>query len=503
MDRSEIDFSETLKKDQIKRWVEEELVLPAPVFKNPVCAGAAYLAQAQTNERASEPESDLLKSIRKALSSTTPIPHEAGHRTVSSGIDGDEELFWQDRTVIWSIGDVQKRKWVFDSEAKDQVLWACWANFPGDKFSPTSAAITSRLLNIALSAKRQAASTSTTDEDYIATFGRYSAIRPLTSREAAKTKAYAMSKPTPATVRCICIFLTSFVMMYTREGGVEYTANLPFHVRRVWELATGGVLIERSVAEDETEVDMLPTLFTLNGPYDEVNIAGFAHKITGGYSQSHGMQPDHRETSKVKMTDVEIIREPPDQGPLSPSVKTFSKSERIIYSSSEYNTVCNRILVSHDPVNHVVRIWRYVQEKSDPLSRAAARRLSQSRNIPLSDSLKTIPDVGPVGASTPTQETIAASLQLAKDTVNPGARKVSGIADIPPNSPLGRARIPSHARVTSNSRNELSITMDRMVLTGGSEEVRDHLGPRLVDDGRLQAEFWLSCIAEFDIEASG
>ena len=80
----------------------------------------------------------------------------------------------------------------------------------------------------------------TTDEDYISTFGRFSAIRPPTGEETADAQSFVNSEKKDRgkvkTTQCICIFLTSFIVIYTKDGGIEYTANLPFRTRRVWEL---------------------------------------------------------------------------------------------------------------------------------------------------------------------------------------------------------------------------------------------------------------------------
>ena len=492
----------------------EEPPLPIPCFGPPISAGAEYIKLTHPTPEPIAPESALLKSIRQALSVTTPILSETPHRTLSSSPDGEEELYWLDKTVIWSVGNVQRRKWVFDSEKKDQVLWVTWANFPSDKFSSSDADVDRlmRELRTNATAPKPAFHTAspTTDEDYISTFGRFSAIRPPTGEEAAYAQQFVSSKKKGSgrvkTTTCICIFLTSFVVIYTKDGGIEYTANLPFHTRRVWELSGFGLLIERVVGQDEYEGDLMPTVFTLTGPYDEVSMLGFAYGIEGGVVSVPGNLSESNSTAKPtkKVLPLVIKKEPPtdmDENPDSKLLlRSFAKTEKVIFSSNQPGPVCGYVVATHDPVQHVVRIWRYAHDVADPNSKTAEpkRRKSDTATPRRPDGLR-IPSaqLTELLPATPTQDTIAATLALAQQTAQPDLQKTRSSGGL------------THARQTSQTRNELSVTLDRMALGSAGEDLLRRGGePSIANwlgmvDRSFSAEFWFTCIHEIAVGEIG
>ncbi|KAG8964454.1 Anaphase-promoting complex subunit 1 [Tulasnella sp. 419] len=494
--------------------------IPITSFSPPISSGASYITITQPPPpQPSAPESDLLKSIRQALSATTPIPYESPRRTVFSGRDGDEELCWLDRTVTWSIGGIQRRKWTFETETKDQVLWACFTSFDSNRFTKHMPFMDTPVKPSSTSSSQKPSFTTApaSDRDIISTFGAFSQVRPSTTADHAASSmnaAQAAKFPSGYKVRCICIFLTSFAMIYTKEGGMEFATNIPFHVKTARELVNGGLMIERVVGEDEEDGDHLPTLFTLSAPYDEVKVVGFAHKIKKGYTL-----PYSRSASQSPELEAEIIVDPPPQPGSSPkpTVPSFTKSESIIFLSSDSTTIGNRIIVSHDHQRQKARLWRYVQETPDvfpkPEQHPLTSRYMHSLGIPNSQSnpseattttkLPTSPGPSkpsiPVSKSavpaTPTQDTIAASLALAEQTARP---KAPGPLD-PRNTVAPNGLSKRHTRIQSTSRNELSITMDRMALggrTGGA--TGEELVPRLVDDGQMRPEFWMQCMYEVD-----
>ncbi|KAG8935200.1 Anaphase-promoting complex subunit 1 [Tulasnella sp. 408] len=537
--------------------------IPAPILGQPTSAGSAYVKVTEPPlPKPAVPESNLLKSIRRALSATTPIPYENPRKTLYGSFDsGEEELFWHDRTVVWSVGSVQRRKWVFETEKKDQVLWACWATFPGEKFSIRGAG--SAWKAPAPSRRWKNSSSAAHDDDYISTFGRFSEIRPMTSLESEFERRHpsgsggtgdSKHRHKPQLVRCICIFLTSFVMIYTKDGGTEYAANLPFHVKRVWPVPEGGVMMERIVAADEVEGDLLPTVFTLAGPYDEPKIAGFAYKIEGGVGPGGWRTP---EGAPAPDHPVVIHKEPPPDATerAKRHVQGLTKTERIVFAPSwETNPICNRLAVTHDPKTGYIRIWRYVFEKEPRLSAPYMSRVNTnvSESQPFSPSLPSaavdaavrngpppdsttippaaeivkepdlrnvltlhqrlasasartsVPAPPPIPGSglplTPNQDTIATTLAIAQGINRPGEASTAAttIVDLGHQRQRSGSFPSTHSRVHSNSRNELSVTMDRMQLTASGEEIRDlGLANRVIDDGKMQAELWMTCLDEF------
>ncbi|KAG8883968.1 Anaphase-promoting complex subunit 1 [Tulasnella sp. 332] len=467
--------------------------IPLPSFSSPSCLGAKPTKPAPAGP---EDESDLLKSIRRALHTTIPPADEGPHRILSASREGEEELFWKGRTVTWSIGGVQKRKWVFDTEGKDEVLWACWASFDSENFSPMygpkpnkPSAVSSFQRNVYNAAPTQ-------DEDSLATFGHFSKLRPPTTLESAYIWSRFNVKAAKSLTRCLCIFLTGFAMIYTKDGGAEYVANMPFHVQRAWGIPTGGVLLERAIAADELDGDLLPTLFTLSGPYEEVNIVGFS-------------QPGEDSTTIPSVPKSAI----PEEEPPSSATKIWSKRERLVSCSSDPLRASHVFIVSLDPASHRIRIWRCVTEEPSRLPFAPAKKPEDKDNMYEADQTPNDEQHEPIVVQVPAgmssypslpamtskklpsnlaQDTIAASLALAQQTAA-GAPTKKLQDEL---SAILRKGVP-HIRNESNSRNELSITLDRMALGSSGEEDRDlGISNRLIDDPKMKPEFWLDCLSD-------
>ncbi|KAG9007464.1 Anaphase-promoting complex subunit 1 [Tulasnella sp. JGI-2019a] len=474
--------------------------IPLPSFSSPSLSG---FGAAKATPAGLDDESDLLKSIRRALNATTPAIDDSPHRTLSASREGEEELFWQGRAVVWSVGGVQKRRWVFDTEGKDQVLWACWASFDSENFSPIYGPKPTKPSAVSSFQRHVYNAAPTQDEDSLATFGHLSKLRPPTTLESAYLWSRFNAKGPKSLTRCLCIFLTSFAMIYTKDGGAEYVANMPFHVRRAWDIPTGGVMLERVIAADEVDGDLLPTLFTLSGPYEEVNIVGFTHPNYKGADVS--VQP----VAAPSVFDRAI----PEEEPPATSRKTWSKRERLIYCSSDPLRASNVFIVSHDPTSQKVRVWRCVTEEPSRLPSAPPKKPEDKDNmyeaeqtpddekldpvmVQLPAGISSYPSISTIASQKPapnsTQDSIAASLALAHKTA--GGPPVAKLQD--ELSQILRKGAP-HARNESNSRNELSITLDRMAIGGSGEEARDlGLGNRLIDDTKMEPEFWLECLSD-------
>ena len=227
--------------------------------------------------------------------------------------------------------------------------------------------------------------------------------------------------------------------------------------------------------------------------------------------------------------------------------------------STDSSSTSDRLMVSNDEKSGKVRVWRYVYEVSDvlpqPVSKKAKTPPTSQSDLPKqavhpanqpkdkspgpstssstapSTSTSTSQPIQPFAPrskasipSTPTQDTITKTLSLAQqsnlDEPNGRLNRTSSISGVSTNgravtfvsqsasqqarrSPLAapRAASQAHNRIPSQSRNDLSITMDRMALgSGAGEDIWEH-GPsgRVVDDRRMRSELWVECLYELDV----
>jgi anaphase-promoting complex subunit 1 len=229
----------------------------------------------------------------------------------------------------------------------------------------------------------------------------------------------------------VFVFLRSIGKIYLLNG-IEYTFSLPFIVRKAWALYPHGVMIQRVL--DPTEVEeaeltgdtTLPTIFSVTSPFSEAASVGLTAGILGGSD----LVPD---TLKDE-----------DENTTSP-LKSVPATETILWVSHRGPEASDDVLVTVDVEKHQLTIWRYVYIKPKdtplPLGRSKAHKRNLSR--------------------------IRASMPAPL----PGSRRQSAMM-----------------ATESITRNDLSVTMDRMVL-GGRMDIAAALEP--VEHGRMKAAYWM------------
>ncbi|KAJ1300671.1 hypothetical protein OPQ81_002319 [Rhizoctonia solani] len=335
----------------------------------PIPPGQAYFRSLRTepkNENHIE-ESDLLKCLRNVFapnqSSATAVRRLLGPSPFPG--QGEEELSWNDHTVLWSVGGIPRRTWDFAHEKQD-IQWTCWAWFHPDDVIST----------------RSTASHQDSPLDDNPTFGPFFQFL---QRQRMNPPHDEHELESPTACRALVVFLRDIAKILMRNG-IEHTIHLPFLVRRAWEISPTGLLVQR--AQDREELDeaaltgtpLLPTLFSLASPLDEFKIVGCARSILGGFSDSGT---------------------PPIVEPL-PSVR-LHPSDTVVYVSGGADADHERLLVSHNNQKRRLTVWRYASRKpvmslhggsAKPRERAGNDRLDR---IPLGQDDE---DEDPLGRTT-------------------------------------------------------------------------------------------------------
>ncbi|KAL0573660.1 Anaphase-promoting complex subunit 1, partial [Marasmius crinis-equi] len=454
---------------------EGEIILP--FFQNPTSTVEQHL-KSHRKPDTSHQESDLLKSIRAVLHSSTPEPSNPVHTTTflfdENGVE--DELTWDERVVVLSSGGVARKRWSFELEGQP-ILWAClgWIEVGGTKSTRGS----SKLAPPKSSTERP-------------TFGPffYAAQNRTTKRDERDSRAPA-----------VFVFLRTIGKAYLHTGN-EYTFSIPFTVHRAWPISPHGLLLQRVLEPSEkieaeiTGDAILPTIFSLMNPLAEPLPVGLTSGILGGFqADSAASLKDEDETSNKPL-------------------KSLTPNEQIIWVSRWKPLSPDEIVVTVDVEKSRLTVWRYVYIKPKdtprPLGRTRTRSLANKHrasiggrgtsanyadtsqqfagnlfDFPESElpPLSALPGMPPALSSTTTMASIASG------SANPGL-------DFMPPPPLKDA--PTRKRRNSLTRNELSVTMDRMALVN-----------RAIDDAltapnnlRMRTAIWAELLYVTELEPS-
>ncbi|KAJ7145992.1 hypothetical protein C8R44DRAFT_656033 [Mycena epipterygia] len=449
-------------------------------LSNETPSAATYLALA-TADTPERPQSDLLDSIRIALRGSGSEPPEARHSTFvtsNSSSPGEpweeEEITWNPYTVAWSSGGIMRKKWTFTQEGQ-HVQYAAlgWLEQNGsDPISqPSPAHYTSNPpLRPPPSSERP-------------TFGPFA--RHQQNRKPQRNKALR--------VPAVFVFLRSIGKIFLKNG-LDYTFSIPFVVRKAWPLYPHGVMIQRSIEPSELEEAaltgeaLLPTIFSLTSPFSEAGTVGLTTGIIGGFPSAATLK-DEDENSKKPL-------------------KAVPSTETVVWVSHRGPGGNTDLLVTVDVDKHQLSVWRYVYIKPKdtpvPLGRTRAQNLARHRqSMSTATSRRTSTMFSDLDRLHPR------SPKLASREPNPLPDVPVLPPDMPPLSALpGMAPALSttttmasigsgtssqwsglsRPRRNSLTRNDLSVTMDRMVL-GGRTEADGVLAP--VEHGRMKASYWM------------
>ncbi|KAJ7802231.1 hypothetical protein B0H14DRAFT_1667535 [Mycena olivaceomarginata] len=441
-------------------------------LSNEESAASAYLGLRAENE-VELPRSDLLNSIRSVLRGSGSEPPEARHSTfVSSQLTSahgdpweEEEITWNSETVVWSSGGVMRKKWTFTQEGQRvQCATLGWLeqNASEGPVSQSNAAN----LNAGPSSERP-------------TFGPFA--RAQQNRRPQRNRTIR--------VPAVFVFLRSIGKIFLKNG-LDYTFSIPFVVRKAWPLFPHGVMLQRNIEASELEEaaltgePLLPTIFSLTSPFSEAGTVGLTSGIVGGFLSTPALK-DEDENSKKPL-------------------KAVPSTESVVWVSHRGPGGNNDLLVSVDPEKRQLSVWRYVYIKPKdtpvPLGRARVARHRQSlstattrrtstmfsdldrlhpRSPKATNSLPDVPILSPDMPPLSALPGMAPALSTTTTMASIGSGTSSQWSG------------PTRQRRNSLTRNDLSITMDRMAL-GGKSDADGALAP--IEHGRMKASYWMERI---------
>ncbi|TFK37677.1 hypothetical protein BDQ12DRAFT_713446 [Crucibulum laeve] len=430
-------------------------------------------------------ESKLLHSIRLALrGSDTDLLSSVQSTSLLCGDDPvARQLTWNARNVILSYGGVMKKRWSFPDEAQS-IQWACLGEL--EQTYPSASTPSAAHYTGGSAAPKP----SGLDERH--TFGPFSRVQNSPKTAPAQ----------PQNVPAIFVFMRSLGMVIL-ENGLNYTFSLPFIVRKAWPISPHGVMLQRVLEPAEIlEAEMsgeaaLPTIFSFTSPLAEPSAVGLTAGIVGGYDSPPALKDEEENSINT--------------------LKSIPPTEMVITTSHRSPASSDDIVVTMDVANRTLSIWRYVYIKPKdapvPFTRktttskakarqsmggAGSRRTSaifndmsaridrlhpvspklRSRDpsptpelfeLPVMPPLSSLPGMAPALSTTTTLQSLAS----ATDTVTTSSKW---------------SAVPKKgARRNSLTRNDLSVTLDKMAL--GGKEIEAPFIP--LDNGRMRAAYWM------------
>jgi anaphase-promoting complex subunit 1 len=432
----------------------------------------------------------LLSQIRNILNPGRPItkPKQAqSNRCLSVETDGgDYELEWDADTVTWKIGGIKRKTWKFDEDAvgkAEYVTTACFAWMDVNDIKTSAGSGSAK----APSASKPTTSTSSPKSSTFAPFAQLRFNQPSSSstpflgpKTTASTKR-SRSSIGPLYSRCICIFLRHIGRIFTLDG-YDYTINVPFAVQSAHPLLPVGILLHATLSDHDPT---LPSLYTLTGPFAEFKAMGFATSIEGPVDTAPPGFPLLGPKPKIQ-----------------PSKKhSIGWDETLLYVSPNgqcQDTREDSIIVTLDQSFCTLKVWRYVYVKTDtapkPLRRKGAKAKAAAQTL----------GVGVTPLSAPPKSS---------------KRKVAQTFDDPPLAPDDIFFMSPHTRHGSQTRNELSVTLDRMALGGTGEGEGTGLkgkgkAPMMnvgieeesvppeenASKGKMKADYWLEKLWEGEVD---
>jgi anaphase-promoting complex subunit 1 len=471
------------------------MTISIPLHGTPISAASRYF-RASTSQHPKPKESDLLQSIRTALRGSgadlTPI-----HSTIVPSDEApwaEQELTWNDHTVVLSTGGVIQKKWNFKEELQ-AIQWACigWLEQSSSTASTSSH-----------SAAHYASASQTRPNQVPGPSGR-STFGPFT--RAQQQRAQGDERPR---VRAVYIFFRSIGKIFL-SNGLEFTFSLPFIVRKVWPLYPHGVMIQRILEPNEIEEaeitgdPPLPTIFSMTSPYAEAAAVGLTTGILHGFKNTPASLEDEDENSTKPL-------------------KSISASEMVIWASAGGPESSNDVIVTVDSATNQLSIWRYAYIKPKdipvPLGRSKARILARKRqSISGKSTNRHYSTFVNEGFDRPDRFSPISPDITSEDETSlyevPELPPLSALPGMPPaltttttmdslltggSSNQSPWSIVSKVRRNSLSRNDLSVTMDRMVL-GGRIDADTTLAP--IEHGRMRAAYWMERLYSQEIADIG
>jgi anaphase-promoting complex subunit 1 len=426
---------------------EAMVVVSLPTLRPLHSPGSIYVSNTTRDDPPNPGESDLLRTLRALVQ-----PPDQEHRVftnASTNSEGENELYWHANTVVWSVGGVQKRRWHFEDE-RQGVTAACFAWLEGSKMSPDSPRPSSRRLPT-IKVPPKLVRSGQSSPSAFGPFTHLSYTNPLSGVSSPADEMH------PNHMRVICIFLRDIGHIYSLDG-LEFTLNIPFTIHRVWEILPVGILLQAALTDaDETEVrsrgmPMMPSLYSLTSPFDELRAIVFASEIIGGFQCAKPGRPLPGPHPRINR----------DTSPI-PLVKWHDKILYVSPNSMVNPTSPDRILVTLNPRGMTLKIFRYVYVKRNDRP-GPLRQNASPKKYPFEPGVESM-------TSAENKEKRIHDLIDSIDFPENTAGKA-------PNTELNDLLRASEShleaptrRRSSHSRNDLSMTLDRMAIGGtGADE---------------------------------
>jgi anaphase-promoting complex subunit 1 len=441
--------------------------------------------------------SELLKKIHRALhgsltsSESTSYIHSTLYANIAPPWQSELELSWNRSSVVLSVGDVVQRQWNFANEGRP-VQWACI----GHLARPPKR----RRSKVNVNEDPLMATDPTDEAAMSATFGPFHHHTSHQTTSHDTTKKTGVEPKEDEIVPAVFIFLRDVGRIYALDG-TDYNFPLPFLTRRAWPLHPHGVLIQRmpepgefDVMPSEADEDyLLPTIFTLTNPWAEPSAVAVASGLVGSPAR---LKDETQYTSR--------------------RIPNISPKEIVLWTAPRVDGAGDDIALTYNEEEESINIWRYAYIRQNdapkPLKKRranAARRRSSMMNGFRSnnaagteassdqefDNFLSLAHGEPDSHDSDADESLPLSAlpnrqpSLKATTMQAIGKKASDAITATPSSITARRGSPSlsnHRRGGSTTRNELSITMDRMALNAKAEADMMYS----VEPGVMKPTFW-------------
>ena len=466
----------------------------------PVSAALEFLSRTTPASDSSIDDTPLLKAIRTVLrgtdaDGTTSIKTA---RLFTGDETKDHEVSWNAHHAVLTYGGVMIKRWSFGYEG-ESIQWACLAQIdqavvPYVKSGHSAA-------NHANADDTLPAPTTTTRS----TFGPF---------HRANTAAQRRDESYTEVVPCVFIFLRGIGKIYLLNG-LDYTFSLPFIVRKAWPVSPHGIVIQRVlepsdiIEAEATGEDPLPTIFTMTSPFSEAAAVGHTAGIFRALHDMPAVLKDEEEHSTKPL-------------------KSIPPTEMIVCASHSSVAADARVVVTVDVEKSLLSVWHYVYIK--PKGLAFTQSKCENNKIDEKGKGKQRQSMSGIGLGSGSRRTsamfdgmsdrrehlypLSPSSKLPEPPIMMMAQDFFELGEMPPLSSLpgmppslsttntmtslisGIASqkkpptAPTRGRRNSLSRNELSTTLDRMVLGGRMDD--STFVP--IDHGRMKAAYWMECV---------
>lgn len=476
---------------------DEPIILNA--YSCSASSGIRFLGSKQERKAniGKKDESDLLKSIRAAFHGSGKEPDPPFRSMTSPAVDGqeaEEELAWDENTVVFSTGGVLRYSWNFEEEGQ-RVQYACfgWLLTEGTVHSGShgSGSAGHYVSNEDDDLSSPATTEQKPERDAFSPFFRARKAR--------------MRTVEPTTISYgVFIFLRSFGKIYLMNG-LEYSFSLPFIVRRAWPLSPHGVLLQRVVEPAELdEPDPLPSLYSLTNPFQEPRPVGVTENIKGG----HGFSPVPAEIAEHE---------------LEGGARNIHAEEQVVWIAPRPHDTSDsdNIIATLNGSRNKLSLWRYVfiPPKAIPTANPSTVQGPANRHGPLpgekahgqmrmtshsgkdmvarSDRIREpSPDFEPSQPEEFGEMPPLSALPGMAPTLD-SATTLASLASAGSSISQWPSSAPSRARRNSSSRNDLTSTMDRMVLSRHSDaQIQGHLP--IVNQSILPV-YWVERLYEHEL----